>query len=1255
MTLPAFQFLPGPRVKYYQQEEQFWHQRDAKLRELACTDCNPLHSSTENQPSLTVKNDRRCEAIPGTLEDHSGDQESPTSVLADYRVSNPAFMDTLAPADVQDRRSIKQQLEVQKRLVELAELQEDVVQQLQSMEAAKMQMAEQKLAEQTRLAADLDVRLQAACCSLDCSAGSLHSLQADINRLSTKLQQGTTSSKGLVTDESWKQLSAQCDRLMRNRVLLCNSQPLPSAWGWMGEEPPGTTVGNLNQRIAALEDALDAEKREKVALAEEVVQKAVQLKELKAHNSISQEASDISEQLKSAQKCFESAMLGSYGAHVTGRGEQKKTHRSRPLAVSVMVLVMLRETLKLSPAPDCLGSCRASQQGQEGDRGAVVLREAYRGMLLQQQARHRAELDKQQAKYQRQLDAQSKAHEEAMGGLIKGGYIKTCTAGDLKLSGPLTGQVKMLLEENAALQGNIHALKDDMTNRVEYALWQQRQAHEASLAETYQQHAQELQAVGPASQQVHEEEVKTLISEAVLAKEAEHAADLTRLQQGFEAQLQECEEDLKDRDRQYSALLRELKALKRRYRSTDASSVSSEEPHDLGRFRLDKLLGPCMDDSPPCQGSPPRRPSHHHQHPLPQSHHRRSAPSSPTRVGSPARVGCHVQHRRTIRGHAPAVVEIAALSSVESPLTSMVNAVLGNRERRALAPVQPSPPKPAQLPELLPGHASPDTTHDVPGAPPPDLAGTRTAADGAYLHQLQQELCQLAIHQAVVDDLSFAYQLQLEEVLQASAGRPGMDVSARMFAPESEECLQRRAAVEAQAKLYDAAIAAQADRALAQKVHNEQTEHVKESCKDHELAKDVELKGEAVLHHPHLQRQNVPAATDLICAACESNIEGTKGYAAALRSPAGMVKEPMEDVAELRAVLGGLQKAHENGVLDLVLCLRPELLQQVMNRQMAQSSRLGGHLADVHEAMLPFTVKGKVIAAADLHMLSQLRAAKTGEAAEGGTDSATQTQTELPETSSSHRLQEELGIDGDECTVLLRSREDINRLTQLEAEAKIPEAAKFYCPQRDCSNLLIVKKTTHAEVECSACRAYLCTICRGFGHSGMSCAEAKASRVDDSDTLSLATQQGWKRCPSCRHVIERQTGCNHMTCRCGTQLCYACGTGYVRGQKQCKCELFEVGNALDADPQGPHSAVEVAAAVLRLRISRFVRWPDPALYKTVICRNWRAGHCTYGARCSFAHGASELRSAALRARKYNAHNYGDTFSGYGSGSDASYD
>lgn len=44
------------------------------------------------------------------------------------------------------------------------------------------------------------------------------------------------------------------------------------------------------------------------------------------------------------------------------------------------------------------------------------------------------------------------------------------------------------------LQGNLHAVRDDINNRVEYALWQQRQAHEASLEQIHQQHAQDLQA-----------------------------------------------------------------------------------------------------------------------------------------------------------------------------------------------------------------------------------------------------------------------------------------------------------------------------------------------------------------------------------------------------------------------------------------------------------------------------------------------------------------------------------------------------------------------------------------------------------------------------------------------------------------------------------------------------------------------------------------------------------------------------------------
>lgn len=64
---------------------------------------------------------------------------------------------------------------------------------------------------------------------------------------------------------------------------------------------------------------------------------------------------------------------------------------------------------------------------------------------------------------------------------------------------------------------------------------------------------------------------------------------------------------------------------------------------------------------------------------------------------------------------------------------------------------------------------------------------------------------------------------------------------------------------------------------------------------------------------------------------------------------------------------------------------------------------------------------------------------------------------------------------------------------QLEAEAKIPASAKFWCPEKDCSNLLVIQKSTHREVDCTACGAYLCTACKSFGHGDMTCAEAKVS------------------------------------------------------------------------------------------------------------------------------------------------------------------
>ncbi|KAI8147721.1 hypothetical protein BJV82DRAFT_698046 [Fennellomyces sp. T-0311] len=42
--------------------------------------------------------------------------------------------------------------------------------------------------------------------------------------------------------------------------------------------------------------------------------------------------------------------------------------------------------------------------------------------------------------------------------------------------------------------------------------------------------------------------------------------------------------------------------------------------------------------------------------------------------------------------------------------------------------------------------------------------------------------------------------------------------------------------------------------------------------------------------------------------------------------------------------------------------------------------------------------------------------------------------------------------------------------------------------------------------------------------------------------VELALARNWSRCPSCRHAVERISGCNYIYCRCGTGFCYRCGS-----------------------------------------------------------------------------------------------------------------
>lgn len=71
----------------------------------------------------------------------------------------------------------------------------------------------------------------------------------------------------------------------------------------------------------------------------------------------------------------------------------------------------------------------------------------------------------------------------------------------------------------------------------------------------------------------------------------------------------------------------------------------------------------------------------------------------------------------------------------------------------------------------------------------------------------------------------------------------------------------------------------------------------------------------------------------------------------------------------------------------------------------------------------------------------------------------------------------------------------------------------------------------------------------------LAAAEAKADDInnryleEDKQLEEWAERVGAKRCVRCQFWVQKNDGCDHMTCRCGYEFCYICGGVY--GSCQC--------------------------------------------------------------------------------------------------------
>ncbi|KAF2422873.1 hypothetical protein EJ08DRAFT_672707 [Tothia fuscella] len=103
---------------------------------------------------------------------------------------------------------------------------------------------------------------------------------------------------------------------------------------------------------------------------------------------------------------------------------------------------------------------------------------------------------------------------------------------------------------------------------------------------------------------------------------------------------------------------------------------------------------------------------------------------------------------------------------------------------------------------------------------------------------------------------------------------------------------------------------------------------------------------------------------------------------------------------------------------------------------------------------------------------------------------------------------------------------------------------RTYCHVSACATFLLPSETEGTRAKCGQCSEFTCIICKSFFHEGECDKDSEFLA-----TLSLGVTEGWQRCQKCGLMFDLFTGCFHMRCNCGHEVCFLCNMPW----KTCDC------------------------------------------------------------------------------------------------------
>ena len=123
-----------------------------------------------------------------------------------------------------------------------------------------------------------------------------------------------------------------------------------------------------------------------------------------------------------------------------------------------------------------------------------------------------------------------------------------------------------------------------------------------------------------------------------------------------------------------------------------------------------------------------------------------------------------------------------------------------------------------------------------------------------------------------------------------------------------------------------------------------------------------------------------------------------------------------------------------------------------------------------------------------------------------------------------------------------------------------------FCPSRNCEMVVFTpepKPNTPQKVHCTGCNSTYCFTCTLDHHAPTDCKSMKnwLTKCKDDSATANYIRANTKNCPKCDSTIEKNSGCNHMTCKnCKHEFCWVClksWPGGSRGLHSYNCNKFK--------------------------------------------------------------------------------------------------